>query len=333
MLPYLNTLIYLEVLSQMFSRRLLRIKIMQGLYAFYKAGDKTIEFAEKELNVSLTRTYYLYHLLMLLIVDLSNHAQKKIEIAREKKIPSGQDLNPNKNFIENRLISQLENNEQLSQYLQSHSLNWIQTPELIKGLFLKLEESPTYSNYMAIKQPNYSQDRQFVIDLYQDVINEYDPLYQVLEEQSIYWNDEVDFIIMMIIKTLKDFKEDQKPDTRLMPEFRDEEDEEFTRVLFRKTILNKDESLEYIKKYTENWDPERLAFIDLLLMQMAICEMIEFPFIPTKVTLNEYIDISKYYSTRNSNVFINGVLDKITRFLKEENKIIKKGKGLIGETK
>jgi len=317
----------------MFSRRLLRIKIMQGLYAFYKAGDKTIEFAEKELNVSLTRTYYLYHLLMLLIIDLSNYAQKKIEIAREKKVPSGHDLNPNKNFIENRLISQLENNKQLSQYLQSHSLNWVQTPELIKGLFLKLEESPTYSNYMAIKQPNYSQDRQFVIDLYQDVINEYDPLYQVLEEQSIYWNDEVDFIIMMIIKTLKDFKEDQKPDTRLMPEFRDEEDEEFTRVLFRKTILNKDESLEYIKKYTENWDPERLAFIDLLLMQMAICEMIEFPFIPTKVTLNEYIDISKYYSTRNSNVFINGVLDKITHFLKEENKIIKKGKGLIGETK
>jgi N utilization substance protein B len=305
---------------------------MQGLYAFHKAGDKTIESAEKELNVSLTRTYFLYHLLLLLIIDLAFHARKRIDMAREKKIPSNTDLNPNTNFINNRVIAQLENNEHLNKYLQSHSLNWVQNPELIKALFLKIEESEIYIRYMALDQPNYEQDRQIVIDLYQEVINEYDPLYQVLEEQSIYWNDEVDFIIMMIIKTLKDFDENQKTKAELMPEFRDEEDEEFTRILFRKTILKRDESLEYIKKYTENWDPERLAFIDLLLMQMAICEMIEFPFIPTKVTLNEYIDISKYYSTRNSNVFINGVLDKITHFLKEEKKIIKKGKGLIGET-
>jgi len=316
----------------MFSRRLLRIKIMQGLYAFYKAGDKTIEAAEKELNVSLTRTYFLYHLLLLLIIDLAFHARKKIDLAREKKIPSNKDLNPNTNFINNRIIAQLENNKLLSLYLDSHSLNWVQNPELIRGLFLTIEESETYNKYSALAEPNYEQDRQFVIDLYQDVINEYDPLYQVLEEQSIYWNDEVDFIILMIIKTIRDFDENQKEDTRLMPEFRDEEDEEFASNLFRKTILKKDESLEYIKKYTENWDPERLAFIDLLLMQMAICEMIEFPFIPTKVTLNEYIDISKYYSTRNSNIFINGVLDKITHFLKEEKKIMKKGKGLIGET-
>ena len=305
---------------------------MQGLYAFHKAGDKTIESAEKELNVSLTRTYFLYHLLLLLIIELAHHSRKRIDMAREKKIPSNSDLNPNTNFIQNRLIAQLEGNDQLSKYLASHSLNWIQNPELIKSLFLKLEESEIYLKYMAIENPDYEQDRQFVIDLYQDVINEYDPLYQVLEEQSIYWNDEVDFIIMMIIKTLKDFDENQNTDLALMPEFRDDEDEEFTKILFRKTILKKDESLEYIKKFTENWDPERLAFIDLLLMQMAICEMIEFPFIPTKVTLNEYIDISKYYSTRNSNVFINGVLDKITHFLKEEKKINKKGKGLIGET-
>ena len=316
----------------MFSRRLLRIKIMQGLYAYHKAGDKTIEAAERELNVSLTRTYYLYHLLLLLIIDLAFHARKKIEMAREKKIPSNRDLNPNTNFIDNMVLEQLGNNKPLNSYLQSNALSWVQNPELIKNLFQMIEESEIYIKYMALAKPDYEQDRQFVIDLYQEVINEYDPLYQVLEEQSIYWNDEVDFIIMMIVKTLKDFSKDQKSDTSLMPKFRDEEDEEFTRILFRKTILKKDESLEYIKKYTENWDPERLAFIDLLLMQMAICEMIEFPFIPTKVTLNEYIDISKYYSTRNSNVFINGVLDKITHFLKEEKKIVKKGKGLIGET-
>lgn len=316
----------------MFSRRLLRIKIMQGLYAYYKAGDKTIESAEKELNVSLTRTYYLYHLLLLLIIDLAFYARKKIDMAREKKIPSVKDLNPNTNFINNRVIEQLENNRQLSSYLQSFSLNWVQNPELIKGLFLKIEESETYIHYMALPKTDYEQDRQFVIDIYQEIINEFDPLYQVLEELSIYWNDEVDFVIMMIIKTIKDFSKEQNDDTRLMPKFRDEEDEEFTRILFRKTILKQEESLSYIKKYTENWDPERLAFIDLLLMQMAICEMIEFPFIPTKVTLNEYIDISKYYSTRNSNLFINGVLDKITHYLKEEKKILKKGKGLIGET-
>jgi len=305
---------------------------MQGLYAFHKAGDKTIESAEKELNVSLTRTYFLYHLLLLLVIDLANHARKRMEMAREKKVPSNEDLNPVTNFIDNRIIAQLDSNDQLNKYLTSHSLNWIQNPELIKSLYLKLEDSETYTNYMAIDKPDYEQDRQFVIDLYQDVINEYDPLYQVLEEQSIYWNDEVDFIIMMVIKTIKDFKEDQASEMALMPEYRDEEDEDFTKILFRKTILKREESLEYIKKYTENWDPERLAFIDLILMQMAICEMIEFPFIPTKVTLNEYIDISKYYSTKNSNVFINGVLDKITHFLKEEKKIIKKGKGLIGET-
>ena len=315
----------------MFSRRLLRIKIMQGLYSYFKTGDKSMEVAERELFVSLHRSYHLYHLLLLLIVALSFHARKKIEQAREKKIPTKEDLDPNERFINNRIILQVENNKNLKQYIQSNSLGWSQSPELIRTLFQLIEESDCYRNYMSLEAPSYEDDKRVITEIYQDVLNTSDALYQSLEEQSIFWNDEVDYIILMIIKTLNEFGPDDPDSKAFMPEFRDDEDLDFTRDMLRKTILRQDETLEYIKRYTDNWDAERLAFIDLLLMQMAITEMIEFPFIPTKVTLNEYIDIAKYYSTRNSNVFINGVLDKITHFLKKEKIIVKKGKGLIGE--
>ena len=305
---------------------------MQGLYSYFKTGDKSIEAAEKELYVSLNRSYHLYHLLMLLLVDIVFFSRKKLEQAREKKIPTYEDLHPNTNFIDNRLIRQLEENHALNAYLQSHSLSWSQSPELIKNLNKAVEESEPYRHFMALQSPGYDDDRKVLNDLLHDVINNSDPLYQTLEEQSIFWNDEIDYVILMIVKTLNEFSEEDTLNNKLLPEFRDEEDEEFIRILLRKTILRKDETLEYIKKYTDNWDADRLAFIDLLLMQMAITEMVEFPFIPTKGTLNEYIDISKYYSTRNSNVFINGVLDKITHYLKNEKIIVKKGKGLIGET-
>jgi N utilization substance protein B len=186
---------------------------------------------------------------------------------------------------------------------------------------------------MESEQDSYEWDKKVLVKVYSEDILNYEPIYQLLEEESIYWNDDVDFVISMIIKTLKSFKAHDGEDARLMPMFKNEEDRDFVKNLYRKAILKSDDNLKLISEYTKNWDVDRIAFMDILLMQTALAEIIEFPSIPVKVTLNEYIEISKFYSTNKSSTFINGILDKIVNKLRSENKIQKLGRGLIGEFK
>ena len=184
---------------------------------------------------------------------------------------------------------------------------------------------------MKGEEPGYMEDKRLVTFIYTHIIYTSEQLDSILEEQSIYWNDDLEFITSMIVKTFKKFKEEDGPDKLLMDLYKNKEDTDYVVRLFRQTILHRDEYVEYIKQNTRNWDLDRIAFMDILIMQIAIAELIAFQTIPTKVTLNEYLEISKFYSTNKSNVFINGVLDKVLMQLKEENKISKTGRGLIGE--
>jgi len=315
----------------MISRRQLRIKALQSLYAYYKTGREDMIRSEKELHFNIEKAYELYHYLLLLMIDVVLYAESRIDLARNKRIPTEQDLNPNMRFIENKLIEQLRNNTHLLKFVDQHKLNWVNHPELIKEVHKRLIESEEYEAYMTAEEHTYADDKRLITFIYTHIIYSSELLYSIMEEQSIFWNDDLEFIISMIVKTFKKFKEEDGADKALMELYKNEEDKDYVVKLYRETIIHRDEYVEYIKVNTRNWDLDRIAFMDILIMQIAIAELVAFPSIPTKVTLNEYLEISKFYSTSKSNVFINGVLDKVVMQLKEANKIVKTGRGLIGE--
>jgi N utilization substance protein B len=315
----------------MISRRILRIKILQVLYAYYKSSGSSIDKAEKELFFSIHKTYDLYHYLLLLIIDIADYALSRIDIAKNKRIPTWEDLHPNTKFIDNKLILQLRNNKNLNEYLKNNKLSWVNYPELIRNLYNIIRESEHYKEYMNNKNSSYEEDKRLISDIFIKDIAACEPLYQNLEEQSIYWNDEVEFVISIILRTINNFKEADGENGILPPLFKNEEDTNFVKRLFRKAILNKEEYRKLIEQYAKNWEIERIAFIDILILQTAIAEVIEFTSIPTKVTFNEYLEIAKYYSTDKSSIFINGLLDKIVSHLKDNNMIKKSGRGLVGE--
>lgn len=315
----------------MISRRIIRIKAMQALYAFHSSPDQTIKQAEKELFHSINRSYDLYHLLLQLLVDLQQYAADRIEIKRHKQIPTAEDLNPNTKLIKNSILTKVAENIPLQDYNEKAKLSWNEHPELIKKLYNQLIESDFYQEYMSNTENSISEDRKLVEYFFVELVIQSEDIYQLLEEESIYWNDDIEFVISMILKTLRKFKLSTPEFKSLMPLFKDEEDIDFTKKLLRKAILSSEEHRAIIKEHLRNWDLERVAFIDVLIMEMALCEFLYFPSIPTKVSLNEYIDLARYYSTAKSRTFINGILDKILKTLKDRGQIQKAGRGLIGE--
>ncbi|WP_421919930.1 transcription antitermination factor NusB [Marinifilum sp.] len=315
----------------MISRRLLRVKVLQLLYAYYKNQDRTIAKAEKELFFSIGKAYDLYHYLLLLIVELAFVSEKRIEAAKAKIIPTQEDLNPNTKFIDNKVIRQLAENIQLKSYAESNTITWTDQEDYIRLLFDKLVKSDLYINYMNEEESSHQDDKKFVEKFFQTLVAADEDFYSLIEEKSIYWNDEVEFVISMVIKTIKGFKENDDKYHSIMSLFKDDEDEDYVKTLFRKTILNHTEHMEMIQTNTKNWDLDRIAFMDILIMELALTELKEFPNVPVKVSFNEYLEIAKYYSTSNSSNFINGILDKLVKELKENGKVKKVGRGLVGE--
>lgn len=315
----------------MISRRIIRTKVLQVLYAYYSSTEKSLSNTEKELFFCIHKTYDLYHYLLALLIEIADYAENRIEIRRNKHQPTHEDLNPNTKFVNNQLIIQLRDNRQLNAYLNQKKMSWVNNPELIKELYHFLVEADFYSEYMEDKTRSFADDRKFVDKVFNKIILVAEDLYEALEEQSIYWNDDVEFVVSMISKTIKKFNEFSDTDQRLLALFKDEDDRQFAKDLLRKSIINHDMLRTLIKEHSKNWDLERIAFMDILIMQLAITEFLHFPSIPTKVSLNEYIELSKFYSTEKSRNFINGILDKILKDLKNSGKINKTGRGLIGE--
>jgi N utilization substance protein B len=316
----------------MLSRRLLRVKVMQMIYACQKNGDMSIQQSEKDLFHSISKSFELYHLFLLLLSDIQTYASNRIEVGLNKKMPTEDELSPNSRFVENKFLQQLSSNSYLLKYVEATGISWVNNPEIVRSLFDEIVESDLYKQYMDSAFESYAEDKKFIVKLTEKIVSQYEPLYSQVEEQSIFWNDEAEFVMSMVLKTLKEFEEKNGPDQPLQKELKDADDHEFVKTLFRKTLLNQKEFVDLIKKFSQNWDLERVAFMDIVLMQIALTEITEFPGIPVKVTLNEYIEIAKHYSTPKSGLFINGILDKIVSSLKVEGKIVKQGRGLLGDT-
>ena len=315
----------------MISRRLLRIKVLQVAYAYFKSGIDSLARSEKELFFSIGKTWELYLSVYVLLINLAGYAHNRIDLARSKLSPSYEDLHPNTRFADNLLIRHLREHEQLNSLLKKHKISWVNHPELIRELHNQLIESDIYTAYMEEPGISWQSDRKFVLQLLDGLILSSFSLDQVLEERSIYWNDDLEFAVRMAEKSLKKFSGSPVPPIPVFPLFKDKEDKEFVKRLFRNIVLHHKEYEKMIDHHTRNWDVERIAFMDILIMELAIAEIIENDSIPTRVSFNEYIEIAKFYSTEKSSNFINGILDKIIQQLREENRIVKRGRGLIGE--
>ena len=307
----------------MINRVLIRLKIVQIVYAYYQNGGKNLDTAEKELFFSLSKAYDLYNYLLLLMVEVTKQANKRLNAAKNKLVPTKEELFPNTKFVENRFIAQLEVNKQLLEFSNNQKKTWENEADFVKTLCDKILESDIYKEYMASETSSYEEDRELWRKLYKNIIFNNIELDQVLEDQSLYWNDDKEIVDTFVLKTIKRFDEKNGAKQELLPEFKDEEDQDFARRLFRRTILNADYYRHLISENTKNWDLDRVAFMDVVIMQIALAEILSFPNIPVSVSLNEHVEIAKLYSTPKSGGFINGTLDGIVNSLKKENKLTK----------
>ena len=307
----------------MINRVLIRLKIVQIVYAYYQNGGKNLDTAEKELFFSLSKAYDLYNYLLLLMVEVTKQANKRLNAAKNKLVPTKEELFPNTKFVENRCIAQQEVNKQLLEFSNNQKKTWENEADFVKTLCDKILESDIYKEYMASETSSYEEDRELWRKLYKNIIFNNIELDQVLEDQSLYWNDDKEIVDTFVLKTIKRFDEKNGAKQELLPEFKDEEDQDFARRLFRRTILNADYYRHLISENTKNWDLDRVAFMDVVIMQIALAEILSFPNIPVSVSLNEYVEIAKLYSTPKSGGFINGTLDGIVNSLKKENKLTK----------
>ena len=295
----------------MINRVLIRLKIVQIIYAYYQNGGKNLDTAEKELFFSLSKAYDLYNYLLLLMVEVTKQANKKLNAAKNKLIPTKEELFPNTKFVENRFIAQLEVNKQLLDFAGNQKKTWENEADFVKSLCEQIMESDIYKEYMASETSSYEEDREVWRKIYKKIIFNNAELDQVLEDQSLYWNDDKEIVDTFVLKTIKRFEEKNGAKQELLPEFKDDEDQDFARRLFRRAILNSDYYRHLISENTKNWDLDRVAFMDVIIMQIALAEVLSFPNIPVSVSLNEYVEIAKLYSTPKSGGFINGTLDGI----------------------
>jgi N utilization substance protein B len=282
-----------------------------------------LDTAEKELFFSLSKAYDMYNYLLLLMVEITKQAQRKQSAAKSKLLPTAEELYPNTKFVDNRFIAQLEVNKQLLEFSETQKKTWENESEFVKRLCEKIMDSDIYKEYMASETSSYEEDRELWRKIYKRIIFNNDELDQVLEDQSLYWNDDKEIVDTFVLKTIKRFDEKSGAKQELLPEFKDEEDQDFARRLFRRTILNAEYYRHLISENTRNWDLDRVALMDIIIMQIALAEILSFPNIPVSVTLNEYVEIAKLYSTPKSGSFINGTLDGIVNALKKENKLTK----------
>lgn len=306
----------------MINRDLIRIKIVQLTYAYYQNGERNIDKAEKELLFSLSKAYGLYNYLLSLIVTITQEERRRVEVLTNRAKREGTQ-EPSQKFAYNKFAVQLEENKQLNLYMKGQQQRWEDDIDAVRKLCDQIEQSTIYKEYMASEDDSYELDRELWRKIYRTLIQENEDLDAILEEKSLYWNDDKEIVDTFVIKTIKRFDPANKTEQELLPEFKDEEDCEFATKLFRSTILNADTYQRYMSETSRNWDFSRLAYMDVVIMQIAIAEMLTFPNIPVSVTINEYVELAKLYSTPRSGGYINGMLDTIARFLVETNAMLK----------
>lgn len=316
----IDKIVYIGI---MINRVLIRLKVIQIVYAYYQNGSKNIDAAEKELFYSISKAYDLYNLLLMLMVSITDYAEKRIGTALSKMKPTDADLHPNVRFVENKFIAQLAENIQLLEFQKVQKKSWTNDQDFIKEIYENIIASDIYKEYMALDEVSYEADRELWRKLYKTFIFNNDSLDKLLEEQSLYWNDDKETVDTFVLKTIKRFEEKDGAHQELLPEFKDEEDRLLASRLFRRVILNADYYRHLISDNTKNWELKRIAFMDIVVMQTALAEILSFPSIPVNVSLNEYVELAKLYSTSKSGSFVNGTLNGIVNQLKKEGKLVK----------
>ena len=306
----------------MINREIIRNKVVQLTYAYYQNGNKNIDSAEKELLFSLSKAYDLYAYMLALIPAVAKESRKYLEVAQTKAQREGTDM-PSQKFAYNRFAIQVEQNTALNDILEAKKISWNDHPEFVNKLYLQIIESQIYKEYMDSQDDSYDADREVWRKLYRTLIENNESIDSILEEESLYWNDDKEIVDTFVVKTIKRFDEKSGHKQEILPEYASEEDLDFARKLFRAAILNADEYQHYMGEMSRNWDFNRLAFMDVIIMQIAIAEMMTFPGIPVNVTINEYVEIAKLYSTPRSGGYINGILDPIARMLVRTGRMLK----------
>ena len=307
----------------MINRVLIRLKVVQILYAYYKNSGKSLKAAEDEVFFSLSKAYDLYNHMLQLMVAVTHYEADRISFLSMKVRPTESDMNPNLKFVNNRFIAQLQENAQLVKFAEKSKLNWVDHSDILRRLLDNIVSSDTYKEYMASEVSSYEDDKELWRKLYKQFIFDNEELDSLLEEQSLYWNDDKTIIDTFVVKTIKRFEEENGAFQPLLPEYKDNADMEFASKLFKNAVVNAEEYREVMSLNSKNWDMNRLAFMDVVIMQVAMAEIMSFDDIPVSVTLNEYVEIAKHYSTAKSGSFVNGMLDSIVKNLRQNGKLDK----------
>ncbi len=303
---------------------------MQVLYAF--KGTESDDFSKDQrfLLNSIDNMYNLYLLLLSLLIEVQKRAENHLEKSSQKHLPTDEEKNPNRKFVNNQVLALLKNNEQLhAKFDDAHINNWELDSEYVEIIFKAILASDLYADYLKTKTSDFKEDRDFIVDVFKEIIAPNDKLYDYIEDKHLTWLDDLPTVNTSIAKLLRKVKKDSNAFHFIPKLYKDLEDKQFAIDLFRKTLLNQNALTQEISKKTTNWDSDRIATIDYLLLKMGVCEIQKFPSIPTKVTINEYLEISKEYSTPKSSVFINGILDKIIKEYQDNGNLNKMGRGLM----
>lgn len=340
----------------MLTRRHIRIKVLQALYGFSQTSEPDLVFSLKELDQSLKRIYELYLYELRILTEMHRLAEERIETNRNKFRPTQEDLNPNTKWVDNRVLQVLAKNEHLQRVFEDYKVHWGEHRDILIKVYKDFRESDVYKRYMESGSSSLKEDKQVLKIFYAEFITQNETLHQLYEDLNMHWADDLDAAQMMVTKTIKSFQEvegqvyskisvpegEEAASAADLPDgydvlknkvvvdlYKDEDDAAFGQKLLRHTVNESDENEKLISAKTKNWDTDRIASIDILLMKMALSELVHFEEIPVKVTLNEYIDLSKEYSTPKSGQFINGILDKLVAQLRDEKRIVKVGRGLL----
>ncbi|MEW7291223.1 transcription antitermination factor NusB [Aquimarina sp. 2304DJ70-9] len=314
----------------MLTRRHIRVKVMQSLYSIEQTQNDNLDKEEKFLLFSIDQMYDLFLINLQLLVEIKKHAADYLAKSKKKYLATSEEKNPNTKFIHNEVLLLLENNTQLKAEIERKKLNcWDLDDEYVKILWGEIKESELYKDYMNTTLSSFREDKDFLLDVFKEVIAPNDKLYEYFEDKKLTWVDDLPLVNTAIIKMLRKIKASHDENVSLPKLYKDIDDKKFATDILKKTVLNGNEFTKEIDGKTPNWDKDRIAELDKAIIKMAICEFVKFPSIPVKVTINEYLEIAKEYSTPKSSIFINGILDKISKEYQESGKLNKVGRGLM----
>lgn len=303
------------------------MKVAKTLYAHLKSDSDNLKASEKYLVESIDKAYDLYFQMLYFVVEVARYAESRIELAKQKKLPTYEDLNPNRRFVDNAVITLIANSDSVNDVLASRKLGWANQYDTIKDVYNRLIETEFYKNYMSASVSTFTDDRKFVEEFFQWLESD-EQLAEVVTEMSLLWADDYGFALLLALRTVQHLKRSHT-EIKVLPKFKSEEDLDFAKRLFIKSLVDYEDNQAVVDRYSKNWDVERVVFMDSLIISIAITELTQFDSIPVKVTLDEWIDIAKYYSSPTSSNFVNGVLDKVVAEFTEQGLINKSGRGLL----